>query len=416
MKIHLVSEHASPLALLGGVDAGGQNVHVAALAAGLARRGADVVVHTRRDDPSLPRRVEFCAGVVVDHVDAGPPGPIPKDQLLSHMDAFAHDLVTQWRRDPPDVAHAHFWMSGLAATTAGRALGVPVALTFHALGVDKRRHQGDADTSPAERVAIERRLATEVDRVIATTALECRTLVAMGADANRISVIPCGVDLARFGPDGDRWPARSRPNRVVCVSRLVPRKGLADVVDAVAGLDDTELLIAGGPPAAMLDDDPQACHLRALARALDAADRVHLLGAVEHERIPALLRSSDVVCCTPWYEPFGMVAVEAMACGVPVVASAVGGLAETVDDGVTGILVPPRRPKSIQAAISALVCDRERLRARGRASIHRAARYSWDEIADRTLRTLTGLALSRRAAPPMAVRQPTISHSIGGGQ
>src|SRR3954468_1154189 len=154
MRIALVSEHASPLAVLGGVDAGGQNVHVAALARGLARRGAEVVVHTRRDDGALPRRVALCHGVVVDHVDAGPPVALPKDELLVHMDAFAAELEQQWRDERPDVVHSHFWMSGLAALQAARELDIPVVHTFHALGVVKRRYQGDADTSPPARLEL----------------------------------------------------------------------------------------------------------------------------------------------------------------------------------------------------------------------------------------------------------------------
>src|SRR5215211_3073477 len=156
VRIAMVSEHASPLALLGGVDAGGQNVHVADLARYLGALGHDVVVHTRRDDPALPRRVPFAPGVVIDHIDAGPAAPIPKDALLPHMRAFARDLVRVWAVDRPDVVHSHFWMSGLASVRAARALGVPVAHTYHALGVVKRRHQGSHDTSPPERLAVER--------------------------------------------------------------------------------------------------------------------------------------------------------------------------------------------------------------------------------------------------------------------
>src|SRR4051794_32547470 len=122
MRLALVSEHASPLAVLGGVDAGGQNVHVAALARALARRGATVVIHTRRDDPALPRRVELCAGVTVDHVEAGPAAPVPKDELLPHMGAFARELERCWRDERPDVVHSHFWMSGLAALEAAAEL------------------------------------------------------------------------------------------------------------------------------------------------------------------------------------------------------------------------------------------------------------------------------------------------------
>jgi glycosyltransferase involved in cell wall biosynthesis len=198
---------------------------------------------------------------------------------------------------------------------------------------------------------------------------------------------------------------------VVCVSRLVPRKGIEDVVRAVAGLPHAELLIAGGPPAAMLCEDEHAQALLGLARELGAADRIHLLGAVGHDRIPALLRSADVVCCTPWYEPFGLVAVEAMACGTPVIASAVGGLAETVDDGRTGILVPPQRPASIRAAIAAIVDHPRRRDTMRLASLARAQRYGWPSIARRTRQVLGELASSHATTdrfdtslvPPAAV-------------
>src|SRR4051812_431824 len=168
MRIALVSEHASPLATLGGVDAGGQNVHVAALARGLARRGAQVVVHTRRDDPALPRRVQLCPGVTVDHVDAGPAAVLPKDELLPYMDEFARELERRWRERRPDVVHSHFWMSGLAALQAAAALDLRVVHTFHTLGVVKRRYQGDADTSPPRRLELEREIVARCDRIIAT--------------------------------------------------------------------------------------------------------------------------------------------------------------------------------------------------------------------------------------------------------
>jgi D-inositol-3-phosphate glycosyltransferase len=396
MKIHLVSEHASPLALLGGADAGGQNVHVAALAQHLAAAGAEVVVHTRRDDPRVPRRVPFGAGVVVDHVDAGPPEPVPKDDLLPYMADFADELARQWSQDRPDVVHAHFWMSGLAAVDAADRVGVPVALTYHALGREKRRQQGAADTSPSARIAIEDWLARTVDCVIATTAAECRTLVESGADVSRLHVVPCGVDLRHFAPLGPTWPTTPGRRRIVSVSRLVPRKGIADVVEAVAALPDTELVVAGGPPRAFLDQDPHACELIELAERLGAADRVTLLGAVEHERVPSLLRSADVVCCTPWYEPFGLVAVEAMACGVPVVATAVGGLAETVIDGTTGALVPPRRPDAIRAAIEGVTSSGRRRVRMSKSAAGRAARYGWEEIAQSTLLVAEGLVQQGR--------------------
>jgi D-inositol-3-phosphate glycosyltransferase len=385
MRIHRVSEHASPLALLGTVDAGGQNVHVAALSKGLRALGADVIVHTRRDDPSLPRQVRLETGVIVDHVDAGPPVPIAKDELLPFMTDFADDLERSWRRVRPDVVHAHFWMSGLAAVDAGSRLGIPVAQTFHALGAEKQAHQGTADSSPAARLDAERWLARTVDHNIPTTAREFRTLVGMGAHPERMTVVPCGVDLELFRPDGVRWPPGTERPRVLCVSRLVPRKGIDDVIQAVAGLPGVELLIAGGPPESMLFEDDHARALMSMIDRLDVGDRVRLLGAVERPWMPTLMRSADIICCTPWYEPFGMVALEAMACGAPLVATRVGGLVETVVDGVTGILVPARHPRSVQAAIEALLHDPSRRKAMGSAALHRAQSYAWPSIAARTL-------------------------------
>jgi D-inositol-3-phosphate glycosyltransferase len=402
MKISLISEHASPLALLGGVDAGGQNVHVAALARSLATHGAEVVVHTRRDDPALPRRVEFAPGVVVDHVDAGPPEPLPKDVLAGWMDAFADDLVTQWRHDRPDVVHGHFWMSGMAAVSAGDRTGVPVALTYHALGAEKRRHQGADDTSPPGRVAVESWLARAVDSVVATTSHEADEVRAMGALPDDVTVVPCGVDLGRFTAAGPAQP-RGRRTRIACVSRLVPRKGIADVIRALVELPDAELLVAGGPPEAMLHEDEEALTLRRVADECGVLDRVRFLGALERDAVPALLRSADVVCCCPWYEPFGLVAVEAMACGVPVVASRVGGLAETVVDGQTGVLVPPKSPTAIAEAVRTVVTDRQRQHRMAEAACLRAQAYGWDRIGARTL------AVYRRLV--QAGRRPTTEES-----
>ena len=185
-RVALVSEHASPLASPGAHDAGGQNVYVGGLATELARRGLDVVVHTRRDAPDLPRRVRLAPNVVVEHVDAGPPAQVPRDALLPLMDTFAAGLAQGWRREPPDVVHANYWMSGLAALAAGRPLGIPVVQTFHALGAVKRRHLGPLDPSPPERIEAERRLAGDVDAVVATSVAEVEELHAFGAPPRRI--------------------------------------------------------------------------------------------------------------------------------------------------------------------------------------------------------------------------------------
>jgi D-inositol-3-phosphate glycosyltransferase len=399
VRIAMVSEHASPLAVLGGVDAGGQNVHVAALATALARRGAEVVVHTRRDDPALPHRVRFAPGVTVEHVTAGPQERLPKDELLPHMDEFAARLRRSWLTRPPDVVHAHFWMSGRAALAAGHPLGLPVAQTFHALGVVKRRHQGAKDTSPPERIAVERAIIRQADAIVATCSDEVFELVRLGADLHRTTVVPCGVDLDRFTPHAPAAPRPSDRHRLVVVSRLVERKGIGNVISALASVPGAELVVAGGPEASRLAGDPQARRLVALAEELGVADRVRLLGRVEQAHLPALLRSADVVVCVPWYEPFGMVPLEAMACGVPVVASAVGGLVDSVVDGVTGLHVPARDPDQLAVVLAALLADPGRRAVLGRAGARRTRRrYGWDRIARSTLEVYGSLVA--RAADP----------------
>jgi D-inositol-3-phosphate glycosyltransferase len=398
VKIAMVSEHASPLAGIGDVDAGGQNVHVAALATALVRRGHEVRVFTRRDDPALPDTVRTRAGFVVEHVTAGPARHVPKDELLGHMPDFADVVTERCEKDTPDLLHAHFWMSGLASVSAGVRLGLPVVQTFHALGVVKRRHQGDGDTSPQSRIRLEQALCAHVDLVVATSADEVFELRRMGLPQGKAVVVPCGVDLTRFTPKGPGGRRRQR-FRLACVTRLVPRKGVDDVIRAVALLPDTELLVAGGPPRERLAESEEAVRLLDLAARHDVSDRVHLLGSIPRDAVPRLMRSADAVVCTPWYEPFGMVALEAMACGRPVVASAVGGLVDTVADGVTGVLVPPRQPAVLAHALRRLLTDPFSLETFGFAAADRAAaRYGWPRIAADTERAYRTVLAARTSA------------------
>jgi glycosyltransferase involved in cell wall biosynthesis len=386
MKIAMVSEHASPLATLGGVDAGGQNVHVAALASMLVSLGHSVTVYTRRDSPDVPRRVTTDRGVCVEHVDAGPPRPIPKDHIYRHIAAFAEHLKASWYADRPDVVHSHFWMSGIAALEAARDLSIPVMHTFHALGIEKRRHQLAEDTSPSERIVEEARLAREADRIVATSTAELFELLRMGAKARALKVVPCGVDIDTFTPDGPKETRRSDRLRVVTLSRLVPRKGVDTVIEAMASVPDAELVIVGGGEALELAQDREAQRLSTIALEQGVANRVYLRGRMERAEIPALLRSADVVVCAPWYEPFGIVPLEAMACGKPVIVSSVGGLVDTVIDGVTGLHVSPRQPALIAKALNQLQADATLRKTMGRAGAERVRnRYSWFRVASDTL-------------------------------
>jgi glycosyltransferase involved in cell wall biosynthesis len=293
-------------------------------------------------------------------------------------------------------------MSGLAALEAAPPLGIPVVQTFHALGLVKRRYQGAADPSPQRRLEIEDRILAEADRIVATCTDELFELVRLGADRRRVKVVPCGVDVDHFRPDGPADPrpqrsGRTRP-RVLAVARLVERKGVGDIVEALAHLPEAELVIAGGPDRAELAADPEVCRLRALAERAGVVDRVDFRGRVAREELPALLRSADVAVCVPWYEPFGIVPLEAMACGVPVVASSVGGLIDTVTDGATGVHVPPRDPDRLAGAIGALTADPARARALGTAGARRARkRYGWDRIAGATLDAYAGVVAGAQA-------------------
>lgn len=402
MHIALVSEHASPLASLGSVDAGGQNVHVRDLAVHLARIGHRVSVHTRRDDPELPAAVELCSGVTVMHEEAGPATHIPKDELLPLMPAFADALHRCWMDDPPDVVHAHFWMSGFASVLAARRT-IPVLQTFHALGSVKRRHQGTADTSPPERLSIERGLLHQTSGVLATCRDEVHELLQLGADPSRLRVIPCGVDLDRFAAPAGPPPSRppGSPRRVLSLGRLVPRKGVDDTIRAIARLGDTELLVAGGPSPSAVDTDPEVARLRRVAREAGAERRVTFLGAVAPQDVPALIRSADVVAAVPWYEPFGIVPLEAMACGVPVVGSSVGGLLDTIVHERTGLLVPPRAPDALAAALDRLLGRPDERRAMGQAGAERVRRrFAWPAVAGATALAYAEVVAHHRQAVP----------------
>jgi glycosyltransferase involved in cell wall biosynthesis len=343
--------------------------------------------------------VPLAPGVTVDHVSAGPPEPMAKDLLLPYMHEFAADLYRQWSAERPHVVHSHFWMSGYAAVRAARPLDLPVLHTFHALGVVKRREQGVKDTSPPQRIPIETWLLHTADRILATCPDEVLELVRLGADRDRIAVIPCGVDVRHYTPEGPAGP-RGAPHRVLYVGRLVERKGIGNAITAMADVPDAELVIAGGPDPAELHLDPEVGRLRQLAGAHGVSDRIRFLGRIHPSVLPSLYRSADVVVCVPWYEPFGLAAVEAMACGVPVVASAVGGLSDTVVDGVTGVHIPPRRPDLAAAAVRGLLADPRRRKRLGAAGRDRATtKYAMDRVISSTLHAYAGTALALPLVP-----------------
>lgn len=405
MRIAMISEHASPLAVLGEEDAGGQNTHVAELAAALVGEGHDVRVYTRRDSADLPDTVDAAAGYQVRHVPAGPALRLPKDELLPYMGEFGRWMAEQWSGGGwrPDVAHAHFWMSGLATLHAGRRTNTPVVLTYHALGSVKRRHQGARDTSPPGRIGYERTLGRAADRVIVQCQDEIGELVRLGVPRAKMALVPSGVNEEMFRPEGPVAPRHPTRPRILTVGRMVERKGFQDVVRALPAVPEAECVVVGGPPADLLPADGFARRLRTLAESCGVADRVKLVGAVPREEMGAWYRSADLLVAAPWYEPFGLTPLEGMACGVPVIGTNVGGIADTVVDGLTGDLVPPRDPRALGAAIRRLLADRVRRFAYATAALDRIrSRYSWKRCAEQLSAVYASVSTVGRVAPAVA--------------
>jgi D-inositol-3-phosphate glycosyltransferase len=399
VKIALVSAQASPLAPAGAGPAG-QNIHVAELARELGRRGHKVTIYTRKDAASLPPMVVTSPRVTVEHVPAGPPRPLEPGKELSCMAQFGGYLADRWLREPPDVAHAHSLSSGLAVLTGARGLNLPVLQTFHGLGVLARREAGEGAEAgrgtPAARIRLEVAVARDADAVLATSSDEAFELARLGVPRTSVSVVPSGVDTDQFVPEG---PAARRGDmhRLVTVGPMARQSGFEQILTALPGVPHCELLIVGGPPKPHLRRDREYRRLAKLAEQFKVADRVKFCGRVAHQEIPALLRSADLVVSVPWYDPSGRVLLEAMACGTPVVASAVGGHVDTVVDGTTGALVPRDDPAVLARKIRELLATPMLRQGYGIAGADRArARYSWQRIGQETLAAYDRVRRNRR--------------------
>lgn len=399
MRIAIVAEQATPYS--DRAPAGAQAWHATELAEALARAGNDVRVYARSDAPDRPAAVPLAGGATLVHVPAGPAEPLAEEALLRHTKQFGERLATSWSDAgwQPDLVHAHYWLSGLAAMVAtrrwagmpagGPAAAVPVMLTYQELGSRRRRFLGPTDTSPACRVGFERELGRGVDRIITHCRAETSELIRLGVPRGQITIVPLGVDPDRFAPDGSLAPPRHRPARIVMVGaagELRERKGYADAVQALRLVPDAELVVVGGPPRRDLRGDPQAGKLQAVAARAGVGGRVRLVGQVPREEVPRWYRKADVIISASWYDSFGITAVEAMAAGVPVVATEVGGFPDTVVDGLTGRLVPPHQPSALGRAIRSVLADPIRRVEYAAAGLDRVRQvYSWDRVAGRVL-------------------------------
>jgi D-inositol-3-phosphate glycosyltransferase len=405
----MISVHTSPVAMLGGKDAGGMNVYVRELARQMDTLGVDVDIFTRRTDEDTPEVLPLSDRVRVISIDAGPRAPVDKDELFDLLPEFSSEVALFSLRDGVryDVVHSHYWMSGWAAHLLRRYWDAPVVHTFHTLAHLKNRVAGEGRREPALRLRIERRLLDLVDNVIAPNPDERAELVwRLGANNARICTVPPGVDLDRFHPrDGER--ARRRLNLpdnplVLFVGRVDPVKGIDTLLDAFHALSRQswaeqrlKLVFVGGtllPAADRMRVGPDLQPVVAQARELGIADDILFRGSEPQDILPDYYSAATVCAVPSRYESFGLVAVEAMACGLPVVASRAGGLKFTVEEEISGLLVPPDDPTALAAALTRVINDRA-LRASLQVGARQASiRFSWQSIGPAMLQLYERLA------------------------
>ena len=384
MKIALVAQHATPVPANPGQP--GDDPRLRELSRSLASKGHHVTVYAQRHSTTAPDKAELEPGVHVEYI-----GPADKraagdeSDLLAQVPAFSGPLHERWRQQRPDVVHALRWTSGLAALAAVRDLRIPVVQSFDSLGVAERRHRITPGSVGTERIRLEPAIGRTVNAVVAGSSDEESDLTRLGVPRRSIKVVPCGVDTDEFTPEGPVANRNGRP-RLVTVTDLAEHDALATLLHALSKVPGVELIVAGGPPRAKLARDIAYRRLAKVAESLDVSGRVLFAGQVGRGALPPLLRSADLVVSVSEYEPSGMVSVQAMACGTPVIASAVGGQVDAVVDGTTGIFVPPGRPALLAHRIRQLLAHPMLLEAFSVAAADRArSRYSWDRIAHETL-------------------------------
>lgn len=395
-RVAILSDHASPLAPPGSIDSGGQNVYVAHLARELAQLGYLVDIFTRRDSMLHQQLVQWSDNIRVVHVPAGPAHYVPKEQMLPYMEAFGRFVARFARRQDTmyDVVHANFFMSGMVAQHIKRELGIPFVITFHALGQVRRMAQGTADAFPPARLHIEHSLMRDADRIIAECAQDRQDMEQLyGVQSARIDIVPCGFDPQEL------WPVPARLARqklslphgkfvVLQLGRMVARKGIDTVIESLAllrarhGVDAMLLVVGGEGEPRGTRDTPELARLRALARERRVSDVVQFTGRKSRAELRYYYSAADVFVTTPWYEPFGITPVEAMACARPVIGAEVGGIKSTVIDGKTGFLVPARDPQAVAEKLALLHANPELAGNMGDEGMRRAFQhYTWRSVA-----------------------------------
>lgn len=399
-RVAYLSLHTSPLVQPGAGDAGGMNVYIDELARTMADRGVDVDVFTRRTDAESPDVVDVVDGYRVVHIDAGPAVPLPVRQLTDVVFDFA-ERVVEWaqRRDIAyDVVHSHYWLSGWAGLMVKRLLDIPLANSFHTLGrVKDATRRSDEPPTGLVRIAAEHEVIAGSNCVIASTKYEAEDLLShYGADPTRLCISPPGVNHDVFRP-GDRAMARRSVGLpedvpvVLFVGRIQALKGIDVAIEAFAEvhqkLPDALLVVVGGPSGPRGTEEAS----RVVARVERAELPVRFVDPVPHEALAAFYQAADVVVFPSRSESFGLVAAEAQACGIPVVAARAGGLVHAVSDRTSGILVDGWDPTDYAAALLEVLTDPDVAQRLGDGAVEFARQFSWDATATRLLELYAGI-------------------------
>ncbi|GIU91549.1 MAG: D-inositol 3-phosphate glycosyltransferase [Acidimicrobiia bacterium] len=399
-RVAFLSLHTSPLLQPGRGTAGGMNVYLDELARAMAARGVEVEVFTRSHRRGLDPVVEADGGYRVHHVVSGPLGSAGPSDCARHVPEFVDGVLARFDGSPPDLLHSHYWLSGWAGLAIKRATSLPLAHSFHTLGrVKNLTRRGDDHPEPLLRIAAELEVVRGADCLVAATPLEAEDLMLhYGADPARICTSPPGVDHTVFRP-GDRVQARRRigvdpsGRLVLYAGRIQPLKAvdvaLAAFAEVRRDVADARMLILGGPSGR--GGARELARLQAYVTEAGIADRVEFRSPVPHRELVWYYRTADVVIVPSRSESFGLVAAEAQACGVPVIASRVGGLGHVVSDGVTGILVDGWDPADYAVALRKLLTAPELAAEMGRAGVEWSARFSWDAAVDRLLELYRGV-------------------------
>ncbi|WP_431972951.1 D-inositol-3-phosphate glycosyltransferase [Micromonospora haikouensis] len=416
-RIATLSVHTSPLHQPGTGDAGGMNVYILEVARRLAEADVEVEIFTRATSGDLPPVVEMSPGVHVRHVTAGPLEGLTKEELPGQLCAFTAGVLRTEAARPPghyDLIHSHYWLSGQVGWLAKERWGVPLVHTAHTLAKVKNDRLAAGDRpEPKARVIGEEQVVAEADRLVANTRVEARDLLdRYDADPARVTVVEPGVDLDRFRPaPGGRHAAMLAARRrlglpttgyvVAFVGRIQPLKAPDVLIRAAAALrerdpllaDELTVVIVGGPSGSGLDR-PTA--LIELAASLGIADRVRFLPPCTGDDLPAVYRAADLVAVPSHNESFGLVALEAQACGTPVLAAAVGGLVTAVRDQVSGVLVDSHDPVDWARTLAGLLPDRARRATLGRGAEQHARNFSWDRTVGNLLAVYGGTIAEHR--------------------